>query len=118
MDALYTLRPLAGGRLLERLAEALIEISGDVARIGQPGAVTLKLSIRRIGDGTPEVIIEEVITKTAPKRKPRGAIVWAVDGDLHQQDPRQPRMQGFEVVESIPSTVRQIDDEPPAVRSV
>ena len=115
-DALHTRRPLAGGRLLERLAEALIEVSTDVASIGQPGAVTLKLSIKRVGDGTPEVIIEEAITKTAPKRKPRGAILFVVDGDLYQDDPRQPRMQGFEVVESGAGAVRDIDSQPHITR--
>jgi hypothetical protein len=91
-DALQTINQLAGGYLIERLAEALVEVSAEVAQIGQPGAVTLKLAIKRVGDGTPEVVIEETISRTAPKRKPRGAILWAVDGGLHQDDPRQSRM--------------------------
>lgn len=116
MDVLHTLRPLAGGRLLERLAEALVEVSSDVARIGQPGSVTLKLTVKRVGDGTPEVLIEEAITKTAPKRKARGAILWAVEGGLHQEDPRQPRMDGFEVVDAGPGAVRDVDSQGPITR--
>lgn len=113
--AVRTINQLAGGYLLERLAEALVEVSAEVAQIGQPGAVSLKLAVKRVGDGTPEVVIEETITRTAPKRKPRGAILWAVDGGLHQDDPRQPRLD-LRSIDRVDPETRRVDDSAPITR--
>lgn len=114
-EALETIDRLAGGYLIERLAEALVEIGHEVAAVRQPGAVTLKLVIKSVGDGTPEIYVEETITPTRPKRRPRGAILWAVEGGLYQDDPRQEQMFPSVVAGSEPTT-RRVDGGQPITR--
>lgn len=114
-EALDIIDRLAGGYLIEKLAEAVVEISSEVATIRQPGAVGLKLAIKPVGDGTPEVLIEETITPTRPKRRPRGAILWAVEGSLHEDDPRQEQMFPSVVAGSEPTT-RRVDGGQPITR--
>ncbi len=93
MDILAVLQRLGSGRMMEELHEALLATASEVVATGKQGTVTvsLKVSTRQIGD--PLVVVDAVISRSVPKRAPKGAFFWAVDGALHQEDPRQLRME-------------------------
>lgn len=100
MDALSTLQRLGGGTLIERLHEALVATAQEVVETGNPGTVTLTLRITTQEQGHPLVAIIETIGRSVPKRKPRGTFMYAVDGGLYREDPRQPEMPGLRSVDT------------------
>lgn len=107
MDALQIIMRLGQGHLLEELADALQRTAEDAVETGQPGAVTLKLTVQPIGGvGDPMVGVIEQLSRTAPKRKARGSILYSHEGALHESDPRQAAMD-FRVVETAPAVVRE-----------
>lgn len=93
MDALGVLQRLGSGKLLDELHEALVTTAQEVVETGNPGAVTLKLRISTRGQGNALITVEESVGRTPPVRAPKGAILWALDGDLYGQDPRQMKME-------------------------
>ena len=110
MDALGTISRLGGGHLLEELAEALQRTAEDVVETGQTGSVTLKLLVKAAqGIGNPMVSVEESLARSAPKRKPRGAFLYALGGELHARDPRQTEMV-FQVVDATTGEIRDAGD--------
>lgn len=106
MDALSIVQRLGQGRLLEELAEALAAAATEVVETGQPATVTLALKLSNHGQGDPVVIIAEQLGRTSPKRAPRGAIFWALGGELHHDDPRQTRME-FRTVDTATGEIRE-----------
>lgn len=108
MDALATLTRLGNGRTLEELAEALSATAAEVVATGQPGKVSLTLVVSNRGQGEVLVQVEEQVARTSPKRPPRGAIFYALDGELYREDPRQERLE-FRTVESESGPIRTID---------
>ena len=93
MDALAVLQRLGSGRLMEELHKALTQTAAEVVETGNPGTVTLALRITTKGQGNPMVVIDESVGRTPPKKAAQGAILWALEGQLHSQDPRQARME-------------------------
>lgn len=107
MDALAIIARLGQGHLLEELADALQRTAEDCVETGQKGTVTLKLIVTSLGGvGDPMVGVSEEISRTAPKRKARGKILYSHEGVLHEHDPRQTEMD-FRVVETAPAVVRE-----------
>jgi hypothetical protein len=98
MDALATIQRLGQGRLLESLHSALVATSEEVVETGKPGTITLKLTVSNHGQGDELVTVNETLSRTSPKRPSRGAIFYAVEGELHRDDPRQTKMD-FRLVE-------------------
>jgi hypothetical protein len=116
MDALATIARLAGGHLLNDLAEALEVVANEVAETGKPGAVSLKLAIKPLGEpGNVMISIEEEIGRTPPKKSRGGSIYYAVNGGLFSSDPRQTRMP-FRSVPAEAPEVREDGDGPSTVR--
>lgn len=116
MDALGTIRRLASGHLLEDLADALERVAEEVAETGKPGAVSLKLAIKPLGEpGSVMIAIEEEIGRTPPKRSRGGSIFYSVDGGLYSEDPRQSRLP-FRSVETATNDIREPGTEPATVR--
>jgi hypothetical protein len=116
MDALGTIRRLASGHMLEDLAEALSRVAEEVAETGKPGAVSLKLSVKPLGEpGSVMIAIEEEIGRTPPKRSRGGSIFYSVNGGLYSEDPRQTRLP-FRRVDTPESDVREPGSEPATVR--
>ena len=61
-----------------------------------------------------KVIVRETIGRKAPCRDPKGAYFFALDGDLHHDDPRQTRME-FRAVD-MDSDTGEVRDVPPRER--
>lgn len=107
MDALAIIMRLGQGHLLEKLVDALNRTADEVVKTGQAGKVTLTLKVEPLGDiGSLMVGITEQIGIAAPKRKAKGSILYAHDGALHEDDPRQVPMD-FRVIETAPAVVRE-----------
>lgn len=116
MDALGTISRLGGGHLLDELAEALQRTAEDVVETGQAGSLTLTLVVKAAqGIGNPMVSVEETLARRAPKRKPHGAFLYALGGELHARDPRQVEMH-FTVVDATTGEIRDTDDTNAMVR--
>lgn len=110
MDALSTLQRLASGKLMDELYEALAKTADEVVVTGKTGTVTLTLKVSTKNQGDPFVIVEETIARSAPKKDPRGAYFFALDGELHKSDPRQTRLE-FRTVDHETGEVREFRDE-------
>lgn len=116
MDALGIVMRLGQGHLLEEFADALQRTAEDVVETGQAGTVTLKVKVSPTGEvGNPMVAFLEELSRSAPKRKPRGAFLFAVDGALHKSDPRQTAMD-FRDVNHGAIDVRNAETGAPVVR--
>lgn len=92
--------------MLEELEEALNKAATEVVETGKPASVTLALKISTKSPGDPMVIIDETVSRSVPKRAPRGAVFFAVDGELHREDPRQTRME-FRTVDTTTGEIRE-----------
>ena len=90
---------LSRGATLERLTEALGQVTEAVEKTGQAGSLTLKLNMKSNGDGS--VMIEEQISAKVPDAD-RGKTLFFVtaDNDLSRRDPRQPDLPHIHAVEN------------------
>lgn len=100
MDAFAVIQRLGSGRLLEELHAALVATAQEVVATGKPGKVTLTLAVSNRSQGDPLVMVDETISRASPKRDPKGAVFYALDGGLHREDPRQ-----------IPMVFRTVDSD-------
>lgn len=108
MDALATIQRLGTGRLIEELYDALVTAAEEVVATGKPATVTLALKISNKSQGDPLVIVDEVVSRSSPRRDPRGAMFFAVGGTLHRDDPRQAKLE-FRAVDKTTGEIREID---------
>ena len=106
MDALAVVQRLGSGRLLTELHNALIATADEVVRTG---TVTLTLKVSNKQQGDPLVYVDEQISRTAPKKDPRGAVFYAVEGELHREDPRQLTLE-FRTVDTATGEIREAED--------
>ena len=106
MDARSVIERLGGGHFMDALEEAMLRVSEDVLRTGNPGAVTVTLKITQAQPDEPAVIVQEAIKRTMPSQKPRGAIYYAHEGSLHAKDPRQVEME-FRVVDQATGEIKK-----------
>ncbi len=109
MDPLSVLQRLGSGRLIEDLAAALTVTAEEVVATGKPGTVTLTLKVSTISQGNPLVMVDEQLSRSAPKKDPKGAAFYAVDGTLHREDPRQMVME-FRTINRETGEIREPDD--------
>ena len=99
MDALNVLQRLGRGHLIDELHAAILAVAEEVVATGQPGAVTVTLRISHDAKYDPAlVIIAEEVKRTPPKGAAKGAMFYALEGLLHDRDPRQPGLPEFRVV--------------------
>jgi len=98
MDSLALILRLGSGQLLDDIAEALVATSAEVVETGKPGTVTVKFKVTTKHQGDPLITIDETVARVSPKEDPRGAIFWAIEGELHREDPRQGKLEFREVV--------------------
>ena len=114
MDAHGIVSRLGQGYLIDDLAEALATVAAEVVATGKDGqvTVTLKVSTRQAGDEM--VAISDTISRKPPARAPRGAFMFALDGELYHQDPRQTQLP-FRAV-SGDQEIREQAGGTPAVR--
>jgi len=109
MDPLSVIQRLGSGHTLEDLYDALTTTAQEVVATGKPGTVTLTLKVSNKGQGNPLVIVEETVARTSPRKDPRGAIFYALDGALHREDPRQVRMD-FRILDPETGEIRSVDE--------
>lgn len=107
MDPLAILLRLGGGQTLEDLATALVTTAEEVVATGKQGSVTLKLTLTNKHQGDVLLIIDEVISRASPKKDPRGAVFYAVDGGLYKEDPRQTPLD-FRTVDTATGEIRSV----------
>lgn len=93
MDALSVLMRLGSGRLLDELHDALVVTAEEVVNTGKPGTVTVTLKVSNKCQGDPLVMVDEIVSRSAPKKDPRGSVFYAINGGLHRDDPRQVKME-------------------------
>ncbi|MDE2096713.1 MAG: hypothetical protein KGL39_05645 [Patescibacteria group bacterium] len=111
MDSLAILQRFGTGQLIDELATALAEVSAEVVQTGNPGRVSVTFDLKnQNGAGDVIVLATPKISRTTPKREVRGAMFFAVDDGLHQEDPRQMRLE-FRSVDTSTGEIRSIDSE-------
>lgn len=106
MDSLAVLQRLANGRLIDELVAALATTAEEVVKTGKPGTVSLTLKVSTRGPSDPFVMVEETIARSAPKKDARGAFFFAVDGELHREDPRQAELD-FRTIDRETGEIRE-----------
>lgn len=124
LDAINALQRLEQGELIDKLYEAINEVSDEVTRAAQKsgagkvtkGKVTLTLDIEhdRTWDDLQIVVLGQ-ITKGVPKTQPQGATFYAFQGSLWRDNPRSDPLPSFREVLREEPEGRDID--PPAVAS-
>lgn len=107
LDAINALQRLEQGELIDKIYEAINEVSDEVTRAAKKsgaakvtkGKVTLTLSIEhdRTWDDLQVVILGE-ITKGVPKTQPQGATFYAFQGSLWRDNPRADPLPSFREV--------------------
>lgn len=117
MDGLAVLQRLGRGTVIPELVDALARTAEEVVATGKPGQVTLTLKVSTKSIGDPFVAVEETIARSSPKRDARGAYFFAVEGELHRDDPRQARID-FRSIDRDTGEIREPDDAAAAVREV
>lgn len=115
LDTLDILRRLGRGETLHDLAAALTSVATEVVETGQPGSVTLTLKLSTREQGDTMVQIAESITRKTPTPVSRGQFLFAVEGWLYSEDPRQRRFE-FTTVPAAEPDVRQAESNQPTVR--
>lgn len=116
MDPLAILQRLGRGTVIPDLAEAISKASDEVVATGKPATVSLSLKITTQSVGDPMVRIEETIARSSPKKDAKGAFFFAVEGELHRDDPRQLELD-LRSVDGGVGTARAVDARA-AVREV
>jgi hypothetical protein len=81
-------------RALVKLYRALVMTAEEVVQTGNKGAVSMVLTITRPKGSDAAILIEEKIKRGPPSEDPFGAVFYAIgDGLLHDEDPRQTRLE-------------------------
>ena len=117
MDPLMVLQRLGSGYLLDELTEALVRTAEEVVETGKGGTVTLTLKVSTPSQGNPMVIVAEQISRSAPKKDAKGAMFFILDGALHKEDIRQPRLD-FRTVDHDTGEIRDVVAPERAERTV
>ena len=110
MDALSVLQRLGSGRFLDEVLEALIATAEEVVATGKPGKVTVTFGLSTQEQGDPMVIIDETVGRTSPKKDPKGALFFAMGGELHKDDPRQAPLI-FRTVDTTTGEMRDLNND-------
>lgn len=108
MDALSVLQRLGTHRFIDELAEQLAEVGTEVAQTRKKGKVTVTFTLSPGADDGVSLVVAEEIKRTPPVKNARGAYFFALDGELHDGDPRQPQM-AFREVEKSNGAVVKVD---------
>jgi hypothetical protein len=106
IDALAFAARLGGGHFLEELYEGAHRLAQDVAHMGRPAVLTVKLRFDRPkGSLEPIIVVKDEISLVPPKADPMGTFVFVSDVGFHTSDPRQAELP-VRLVPDIEKTVR------------
>jgi hypothetical protein len=108
MDSLSILQRLGTSRFIEELGTTLAEVSEQVVLTRKKGKVSVTFSIAPAPGNEIGVTVAEEIKRTPPVKDSRGAYFFALDGELHEGDPRQPALE-FRTVDRTTGEVITVD---------
>ena len=102
LDAINTLQRLGAGHLIDEIFANLVATCEDVVATGRKGSVSMSLTVQRaVKDGDPtNIVILEEVKRTPPKGVAKGAVLWAVEGEIFERDPKQKPLSAFRVVQT------------------
>lgn len=109
MDALQVVQRLGTRRFIEELASVLAEVGGECVRTRKKGKVTVVFNLSPGADDGMSLIVNEEIKRSPPVKASRGAQFIALEGELHDRDPRQATME-FRMVDRETGEVREPGD--------
>jgi hypothetical protein len=92
VDALSVIQRLGTRRFIDELSQTLAAVADEVTLTRKKGKVTVTFSLSPAQGNDIGVIVAEEIKRSPPVRDARGAIFFALDGELHEGDPRQPTL--------------------------
>jgi hypothetical protein len=111
MDALSVLQRLGTRRFIDELGETLAEVGNEVTRTRKKGKVTVTFTLSPGADDGVSLVVNEEIKRTPPTKDSRGAFFFAVDGELHDGDPRQPALEFHTVLDRSTGEVIEVADK-------
>lgn len=126
LDAINALQRLEQGQLIDKLYEAVCEVSEEVLRASKKnrtkitkGKVTLTLDIEHDStwDELQTVILGQ-ITRGVPKTEPQGATFFTYNGSLWRDNPRTDPLPAFREVPNNRPAGRDVDPPAAAGREV
>lgn len=109
MDSLAIVQRLGTRRFIEELAGVLAEVGNEVTQTRKKGKVTVVFTLSPGADDGVSLQVAEEIKRTPPVKNSRGAYFFALEGGLHDADPRQPQLD-FHSVERTHGEVITVDD--------
>jgi hypothetical protein len=106
------LTDLDDGNVHRELTAKLREVVRGVLAAKQPGALTIKLSVRL--EGERQIVVNAKVTPTIPAAKP-GMTMFFPDesGDLRKEDPKQQPLRHLD--RTTPAALRTLDGAPRGV---
>lgn len=107
MDILAVLQRAGAGRVLVDLEDAIKIASREVVETGNPATVTLSLKVSVPERGDVMATIDGVVGRSVPKKSPKGGYFYVVNGDLYEEDPRQPQLEGLRTIDTRTGEIRE-----------
>ncbi len=99
----HTLNQLLHGATSEELSDRLSNCVDAVRNTGKQATLTIKLTIKPIGQGTGQYEIRDKITETIPELDRGMTLMFGTpEGNLEREDPRQKNLD-LKSVESAPA---------------
>lgn len=84
-------------------SRALHDLVSAVQDTGKPGSLNLKIAVKPVSGSSGQLLVSAVVTARPPQSDPGAAVFFADDaGNLTRHDPRQPQIEGLQVVEPKP----------------
>ena len=119
MEAQEIIRRLGAGRTMDEFAAAVRATAEAVVETGNNGTVTLKVTLKNSAKekGSRWLILEAAVSRTMPGPSAKGAAFYSFEGDLHRDDPRQPRLP-MRVVDEDTGEIREMETRGKVERTV
>ena len=105
---IHTLNQLLHGATSEELSEKLSNCVEAVRNTGKQATLTIKLTIKPIGQGTGQYEIRDKITETIPELDRGMTLMFGTpEGNLEREDPRQKSLKLKSVDETPAGDLKQ-----------
>jgi len=104
----FTVAQLRAGATQEELSEQLSEAVNMARETGKPAEVTLKITVKPVGDGQYE-LRDKVSAKLPELQRGMTLMFGTPDGNLMREDPRQKKMDLRGVSDEKPSEFKKAE---------
>jgi len=104
----FTVAQLRAGATQEELSEKLSEAVNMARETGKPAEVTLKITVKPVGDGQYE-LRDKVSAKLPELQRGMTLMFGTPDGNLMREDPRQKKMDLRSVSDEKPSEFKKAE---------